>query len=304
MVLVGAADEEQEDEGGHGQEEAQQLLLRDPAALEGGGGGGSGDSFASRMEAAVLEASNSPFFGGNVGTMGRGRGRGLGPPTNSKHIPQGTEFLVLVANRVHFSQCYVYFYLFMFILNTFAIVWVSLKVGGSSLKVGGSRLRRLDGLWPCGCGFRRLCLLMVVMRPRDFPSVLFVQVLVEGRSSSKAFLALEMVISFILFLEVTIRLISLRRKYFTSLANIFDLVRCDGVGGRRSSSRGGVKRGVGQGAPSRSSSTLMTVMVNAVQQECEAPRGASAAATVLPWCRGCCRHCESHFGRVGAGCAF
>ncbi len=47
----------------------------------------------------------------------------LGAETN-RLVPQGAEFLVLVANRVHFSQCYVYFYLFMFILNTFAIVWV------------------------------------------------------------------------------------------------------------------------------------------------------------------------------------
>jgi hypothetical protein len=50
------------------------------------------------------------------------------------------------------------------------------------------------------------------------------QVLVEGRSSSKAFLALEIVISLILTVEVTIRLLSLRRKYFASFANVLDLV--------------------------------------------------------------------------------
>ena len=64
-------------------------------------------------------ASNSSTIPSPLGSV-------TSPASNgsSKHLPKGTEFLVLVANRLHFSQCYVFFYLFMFILNTFAIVWV------------------------------------------------------------------------------------------------------------------------------------------------------------------------------------
>ncbi len=77
-----------------------------------------------------------------------------GAETN-RLVPQGAEFLVLVANRVHFSQCYVYFYLFMFILNTCAIVWVRASIPDRprDLRAGG----RAGGLVGGRAGGRARC---------------------------------------------------------------------------------------------------------------------------------------------------
>ena len=84
-------------------------------------------------ESEMSLGSSGALLGDNSPTTPTPGGIGVMPkiptlvPTVAANslMPQGTEFLVLVANRVHFSQCYIYFYLFMFILNTFAIVWVS-----------------------------------------------------------------------------------------------------------------------------------------------------------------------------------
>jgi len=92
----------------------------------------SGSELSLSSSSGLLAETTRVDVSSNIGSPGQRPTASLSA-AGSKHAPQGTEFLVLVANRLHFSRCYVYFYLFMFILNTFAIVWVRSAAVASSV---------------------------------------------------------------------------------------------------------------------------------------------------------------------------